>query len=133
MIKDIPFNKVEDIAVAVAPSTEGDNAEWVVYLVNMKDRPIDSVLINSKGYGTVEGKEVKTSSLRQFFDKIEGRDFVQIEILPEQLIGLSNQFWVSFWQDGILYDKQYIFVTESLVKDNLINIPVLNRRGVMIK
>ena len=133
MIKDIQFNKVEDIAVAVAPQTEEGSDTWVVHLVNMKDRPIDGVLINSKGYGVVEGKEVKTSSLRQFFDKIEGRNFVQIEILPEQLIGLSNQFCVSFWQDGILYDKQYIFVTESLVKDNLIDIPVLNRRGVMIK
>jgi hypothetical protein len=132
MIKDIQFNKVEDVAVAVAPPSEGSE-EWVVYLVNMKDRAIDGVLINSKGYGVVDGKEVKTSSLRQFFDKIEGRDFVQIEILPEQLIGLSNQFWVSFWQDGVLYDKQYIFVTESIVKDNLINIPVLNKRGVMIK
>lgn len=133
MIKDIQFNKVEDIAVAVAPRTEGSTEEWVVYLVNMKDRAIDGVLINSEGYGTLNGKEVKTSSLRQFFDKIEGRDFVQIEILPEQLIGLSNQFWVSFWQDGILYDKQYVFVTESIVSDNLIDIPVLNRKGVMIK
>lgn len=132
MIKDIQFNKVEDIAVAVAPPTEGSE-EWVVYLVNMKDRAIDGVLVNSKGYGVVDGKEVKTSSLRQFFDKIEGKDFVQLEILPEQLIGLSNQFWVSFWQDGVLYDKQYIFVTESIVKDNLINIPVLNKKGVMIK
>lgn len=133
MIKDIPFNKVEDIAVAVAPSAEGGSNDWIVYLVNMKDHPIDGVLINSKGYGTLDGKEVKTSSLRQFFDKIEGRDYVQIEILPEQLIGLSNQFWVSFWQDGILYDKQYVFVTESIVQGNLIDIPVLNRKGVMIK
>src|SRR5688500_15048965 len=128
MIIDIQLKKVEDIAMAVAPREEDSNEVWVVYLVNMKDRPIDGVLINSKGYGVLDGKEVKTSSLRQFFDKIEGRDFVQIEILPEQLIGLSNQFWVSFWQDGVLYDKQYIFVTESIVKDNLIDIPVLNKK-----
>ncbi len=133
MIKDIQFNKVEDIAVAVAPRVENSSEVWVVYLVNMKDRPINGVLVNSKGYGVVDGKEVKTSSLRQFFEKIEGRDFVQVEILPEQLIGLSNQFWVSFWQDGVLYDKQYVFVTESIVKDNLIDIPVLNKKGVMIK
>lgn len=133
MIKDIQFKKVEDIAVAVSPQKDDGGEVWVVYLVNMKDRAIDGVLVNSKGYGTLDGKEVKTSSLRQFFDKIEGKDFVQVEILPEQLIGLSNQFWVSFWQDGVLYDKRYEFVTESIIKDNLVDIPVLNRRGVMIK
>ncbi len=133
MIKDIQFKKVEDIAVAVAPRADESGEVWVVYLVNMKDNAISGVLVNSKGYGTHEGKQVKTSSLRQFFDKIEGRDFVQLEILPEQLIGLSNQFWVSFWQDGILYDKQYVFVTESIVKGNLVDIPVLNKRGVMIR
>jgi hypothetical protein len=133
MIKDIPFKKVQDIAVAVSPRADEEGEVWVVYLVNMKDRAISGVLVNSKGYGTVDGKQVKTSSLRQFFDKIEGKDFVTLEILPEKLIGIANQFWVSFWLDGFLYDKQFVFVSESIVKDNLTNIPVLNKKGVMIR
>jgi len=133
MIKDIPFKKVQDIAVAVAPHTDEEGQVWVVYLVNMKDKAISGVLVNSKGYGTVDGKQVKTSSLRHFFEKIEGRDFVTLEILPEKLTGIANQFWVSFWLDGFLYDKQFVFVSESTVRDNLTNIPVLNKKGVMIK
>ena len=133
MIKDIPFKKVEDVAVAVAPRMDEKGEAWVVYLVNMKNRAINGVLVNSKGYGMLDGKQVKTSSLRQFFDKIDGRDYVTIEILPEQLTGIANQFWVSFWLDGFLYDKQFVFVTESIIKDNLTDIPVLNKKGVMIK
>ncbi len=133
MIKDIPFKKVKDIAVAVAPRADEEGEVWVVYLVNMKDKAISGVLVNSKGYGTVDGKQVKTSSLRHFFEKIEGRDFVTLEILPEKLTGIANQFWVSFWLDGFLYDKQFVFVSESIVRDNLTNIPVLNKKGVMIK
>jgi len=133
MIKDIPFKKVEDIAVAVAPRADEQGEVWVVYLVNMKDRAINGVLVNSKGYGTLDGRQVKTSSLRQFFEKIEGHAYVTLEILPEQLIGIANQFWVSFWLDGFLYDKQFVFVTESIIKDNLTDIPVLNKKGVMIR
>ena len=133
MIKDIPFRKVQDVAVAVAPRIDEIGEVWVVYLVNMKDRAISGVLVNSKGYGTLDGKQVKTSSLRHFFEKIDGHDYVTIEILPENLTGLANQFWVSFWLDGFLYDKQFVFVTESIIKDNLTDIPVLNKKGVMIK
>lgn len=133
MIKDIPFKKMEDIAVAVAPREDEDGEVWVVYLVNMKDCAITGVLVNSKGYGTLDGRKVKTSSLRHFFEKIDGRDYVTIEILPERLTGIANQFWVSFWQDGFLYDKQFVFVTESIIKDNLTDIPVLNKKGVMIR
>src|ERR1051325_6692395 len=123
MIKDIPFKKVEDIAVAVAPRADEGGEVWVVYLVNMKDRAITGGLVNSKGYGTLDGKQVKTSSLRQFFEKIDGRDYVTLEILPEKLTSIANQFWVSFWLDGFLYDKQFVFVTESIIKDNLTDIP----------
>jgi len=133
MIKDIPFKKVKDVAVAVAPRADEKGEVWVVYLVNMKDHAISGVLVNSKGYGTLDGKQVTTSSLRQFFERINGRDFVTLEILPEQLTAIANQFWVSFWLDGFLYDKQFVFVTESIIKDNLTDIPVLNKKGVMIR
>ncbi|GIV35114.1 MAG: hypothetical protein KatS3mg031_2649 [Chitinophagales bacterium] len=133
MIKDIEFKKVEGIAVAVAKGSGEQANSWFVYLINMKDKAIQGVLVSSKGYGVHQGKRVETSSLRQFFDRIEGRDFVKLELLPENLTGLSNQFWVSFWQDGFLYDKKYVFVPESIVENNCVNIPILNKRGVMIK
>ncbi len=134
MIKDIPFEKVEDIALAVVPTPDGTGEEeWRVYLVNMKPDAIDGVLISSKGYGSIEGKNVKTSTLRQFFERIQGNDYVQVEYIDKKLFGINNEFWVSFWHHGTMFDKRYVFVTESIIKDNFTEVPLLGKRGVMIK
>jgi hypothetical protein len=134
MIKDIKFERVEDIALAIIPLHENSGEEeWHVYLVNMKPDAIEGVLISSKGYGSLEGKEVKTSTLRQFFEKVHGQDYVQVEYIDQKLFGINNEFWVSFWHHGTLFDKRYVFVTESISRDNFTAIPLVGRRGVMIR
>jgi hypothetical protein len=68
MIKDLPSNVVKDIAVAVA--LEGESVEskvWYVYLINLKNIPLENVLVTSKGYGEKDGEQVKTSTLRHSF------------------------------------------------------------------
>ena len=133
MIKDIDFRKVTDLAMAVAPIEDEAGSVWKVYLINLKDRPISNVMVSSNGYGTIDGKEVKTSSLRQFIEKLDSEEYIVLEILPKELTNLNNQFWVSFWVDGVLYDKKYVFVTESINESFFTHIPVLDKRGVMIK
>ena len=51
----------------------------------------------------------------------------------ENLLGLSNEYWVSFYKEKDMYDKKFIFLPESVREDNLTMIPVLNKRGVMIR
>ena len=134
MIKDIILEKVTDVAVAVVPeSNELGEPDWSVYLVNLKADAIDGVLISSKGYGTIDGKDVKTSTLRQFWEKVSGKDFVKVELIEKKLFSITNEFWVSFWHHGILYDKRYVFVTESIVENNFTQVPLVGKRGVMIK
>jgi len=130
MKKDIPVPKVKDVGIAIIP--EEDNS-WYVYLINLKDTALDTVLVVSKGYGKVDDKEVKTSILRHLFEKVGSREFVKIELLEKQLHVLSNEFWVSFWHKGTMYDKKYVFVTDSLSKEHFTNIPLLNKMGVLIK
>ena len=80
MIKDIPENIVKDIAIAVA--LEGESVEsktWYVYLINMKNEPIENVLITSKGYGEKDGEPIKTSTLRHMFPLVENSAFALIE------------------------------------------------------
>ena len=132
MIKDIDFKKVTDLAMAVLPDDEGDDM-WKVYLINLKDQPITNVMVTSLGYGTIEGKDVKTSSIRQFIEVLDAEAFIVLEILPKELTNLNNQFWVSFYMDDVLYDKKYVFVTESINENYFTTIPVLEKRGVMIK
>jgi hypothetical protein len=136
MKKDIPFEKVKDVAVAIVRESNENtaDAEWSVYLLNLKDVPLEGVIVASKGYGELEdGEKVKTSQLRQLFDKVEKNNYVKIEPIDSTLFKLNNEFWVSFWIGKEIYDKKYVFVTESIVENNFIDIPIINKRGVMIK
>lgn len=135
MKKDIPINKVEDLAVAVAPRETGAENEdlWDVYLINLKDEKITDVLVNSRGYGELEGNEVKTSQFRYFFEEIEPLSIVQIEPIQPQLFELTNEYWISFMFGEYMYDKKYVFVRGSIAAYNFTQIPFLGRRGVMIR
>lgn len=134
MIKDIVMERVEDVAVAVVPELDDTGMEeWNVYLLNMKENQLEGVLISSQGYGHLEGRDIRTSTLRQFFESISAHKFVKVEWIDKRLFGITNEFWVSFWFEGTLFDKRYVFVTESIVEDNFTEIPMMGKRGVMIR
>jgi hypothetical protein len=134
MLKDIPKLVVENIIVAIVPE-ENELAEriWNVYLINLYDRKIEGVLVSSKGYGNKNGEDVKTSTLRHFIGNVEPNDYAKIELIIEDVFGLSNEYWISFYLGKDMYDKKYVFLPESITEENLTMIPVLNKRGVMIR
>jgi len=138
MLKDIPELKVEDIALAIVPDVPvGEMPDeftvWDVFLINLKKQKIHSVLVSSKGYGSVEGKEVKTSELRHFIDELDPMSAAIVEPIDREVFGLNNEYWVSFYVDKVIYDKKYLFLPESILVDNFSTIPVINKAGVMIK
>jgi hypothetical protein len=134
MKKDIQFPAVEDIAIAVVKEeNELAQVEWNVYMLNLKNRPIEGVLVTSKGYGEVNGEKILTSTLRHFLDSMEPRSFSKIEPIIEDVFGLNNEYWISFYENRVIHDKKYIFLPESITAENLITIPLLNKPGVMIK
>ena len=134
MLKDIPNLVVENIVVAVVkePNVEGEMV-WNVYIVNLYNEKIEGVLVSSKGYGSYEGRDVKTTVLRHMIGEIDPRDYAKIEPIMTNVFGLSNEYWVSFYFEKKMYDKKYIFLPESIKEENFTTIPVLNKRGVMIR
>lgn len=133
MKKDLPKNIVENVSIAVVlESATPETKNWNVYLINMKDEPLETVLVSSKGYGEKDGETVKTSILRHSIGDIKARDYAVIEMIDEQVFGLTNEYWLSYYINGEIFDKKFIFVPESIVESNLIRIPVLNKPGVMI-
>src|SRR5690606_2072734 len=133
MKKDLPENVVSDISIAVVLERESPEAKvWNVYLINEKEVTIKNVMVSSKGYGVKDEKEVKTSILRHFIGDIDPQDYAKIEAIDEQVFGLTNEYWLSYYIDGTIYDKKYIFWPESIIDDNVIKIPVLNKPGVLI-
>ena len=135
MKKDIIPPKVENIIVAVVKEkNELDQFVWNVYLINKQNRVIENVLVSSKGYFTDEkGNKTETSMLRHSLGNIDSNHSSLIEPIMENVFALHNEYWVSFFVDNIMYDKKYIFLAETIKDEYLINIPVLNKQGIMIK
>lgn len=134
MLKDIPTLIVENIIIAVVPETNAfDEPQWNVYVINLYDQKIEGVLVSSQGYGTYQGRDVKTTVLRHLIGEMEPSSAARIEPILSDLFAISNEYWISFFLDNQMYDKKYVFLPESIQEENFTLIPVLNKRGVMIR
>jgi len=136
MRKDIPIQKVEDLAIAIVPREDPvpDEEElWDCYLINLRDEPIQNVLVSSRGYGEINGESRQTTLLRHFFEEIGALQMVQIEPIQVKLFQITNEYWVSFSYQDYMYDKKYVFVKGSIHEDHFTRIPFLDRKGVMIR
>ncbi|ALL06550.1 hypothetical protein AQ505_14210 [Pedobacter sp. PACM 27299] len=134
MKKDLPENIVEDIAVAVVLTSESPEFKnWTVYLINLKNEVLENVMISSKGYGEKDGRKVQTSVLRHSLGNVMPQSFAGVEAIAPEVLGLTNEYWLSYYINNVIYDKKFIFLPESIVDENLIRIPLVNKPGVMIK
>jgi len=133
MIKDIPQYTVEGVSVAVIKelNKQGEQ-EWNVYLVNLKEDKIEGVLVTSTGYGQLEGETRKTTTLRHFLDEVKPKSFAKIEPIVEDVFGMNNEYWVSFYLNKVMYDKRYIFLPETIREENFTLVPVINKKGILI-
>jgi hypothetical protein len=137
MLKDIPQLKVNDVALAVVPSQEyasitDAETSWKVFIINLKQELLTGVLVSSKGYGMVEGEQVKTSVLRHFYEEIPPQSYALIEPIDQSVFKLHNEYWVSFYINKTIYDKKFLFVPGSIAKQNYSKIPIINKSGIMI-
>ena len=136
MKENIPQLRVEDIAIAIVPRIENgieDKELWDCFIINEKDKPIRNVIISTQGYGEIDNEKKRTTVLRHYFEEIDANQVHQIEPIQTKLFNLANEFWVSFQADNYMYDKQYVFVKGSINKDNFTTIPLLEKKGVMIR
>ena len=138
MKKDIPVNKVEDLAIAIVPPTDGSLADpnelWEVYIINLHEEKLRSVIVASRGYGELDGVQRETSTLRFFWEEIDPLEVKLIEPIQASLFQLANEYWVSFSLNDYLFDKKYVFVQGAVDEMNFTEIPFLDgRKGVMIR
>ena len=135
MKKDIIFHPVQGIQVAIERSINELGAEeWNVIVINRNQVPITSVFVTSKGYGSGESgvnPEQRTSTLRHFFPEIKAGEHVIVEPIMPDVFHLNNEFWVSYFIGNQIYDKKFIFVPDSIIEDNLIQISPLGLEGVV--
>lgn len=135
MKEELKSPEVKNVSVAVAFEQAEGAVIYNVYLINQRTEMLENVLVSSMGYGLNinTNQKVKTSTLRHSMGNIEPRSTRIIEPIMDNVFGLTNEFWVSFWLGNKMYDKKYIFLAESIKKENLVDLPLLNLKGVIIK
>lgn len=119
--------------MAVVPEGTPGDEEWFVYFINLKDEPVEGVLIRSRGYGNIKEQKRETSTLRHLLGTVDAKSYARVELIKEDVFGFTNEFWVSFWYQGYLYDKKYIFVPDSISPQLFTEVPLVGKRGVMIR
>ncbi len=131
MKKDIQIPEVKKVYIAVVQeyNAEFEWNDWNAYIINDRDDAIESALIVSKGYDD----ERQTSKMRHSIPKIEGKSFAKIELIQEELLALNNEFRVTFFADGMLYDKKFLFRKNTINVRALQNIPNMKLRGVLVQ
>ena len=127
MRKDIDFSPVKDVTVTIVKEDDG----WKVYLLNRSENKLDTVMVTSRGYGKKDGNEQKTSLLRHAIPYLDPGMYALIEPIDQSVFHLNNEYWVSYFMDGQVYDKKFIFVPETIKEENLTDIPELNAQGVL--
>ena len=130
MKKDIPIIQVSQVGIAIIPET--DSELWEVYLINLKDRMLRDIIVNSRGYGEVDGKKIETPTMRYYFEYLGKENAMKIELIQDDLLKVANEYWISFKIDDYLYDKKLVFVQGSISTDYFSNIPIVEKRGVII-
>ena len=133
MKKDIEIPVVVDVVMAIVKefNSEFQCDDWNAYIINNKDIDLDTVLIMSKGID--EKKGLETSQMRHKIEKLPSKSYAKVELLQGDVLNLTNFFNVSFFEGTQLFDKKYLF-RKGIIKDgNLRMIPMINKRGILIK
>lgn len=128
--------KVENVAIAIVEEiSEFDEKVFYAYLLNLRDDIMEGIIITSTGYGenATTGEKIRTSTLRHSLEVLLPNEAAKIEPIMEEVFGLANEFWVSFWVNEVMYDKKFVFLPETISKDKMKVIPILGQKGVMIR
>lgn len=135
MKSDINIPIVENVFLAAVQEWSDDFMDkvWYAYLVNDSDFQIDSVMVVSKAFGTIDGEMKKTSLLRHAFLEVPAVSVVKIEMLENSVLQLNNEFMVTYFLEGKLYDKKFIFKANSINDKNLEEVPILFVDGVIVR
>jgi hypothetical protein len=134
MRKDIEIDEVKDVAIVIVPELNAHNEhEWTVCILNYKSSSLTSVLINAEARGIIDGEERHTAVMRFYIEELGPGAYKKFEMLMPETFGLTNQYWVSFYEGGKIYDKKFVFAANTISIDRLVMIPVLGRSGVMMK
>ena len=131
MKEDIEIPKVEGVYVAAVreKNEEFQSTDWNAYVINDRKEAIDTVLVVTKGY---DGKDV-TSTMRHTIKELPPKSFAKVEYLQDEVLKLNNEFSVSYFSEGKMFHKKFVFRKNSINEKALQELPVIPKKGVLLK
>ena len=131
MKKDIQIPVVKDVYVAVVNefNKEHRTFNWNAYIINNTDEVLETVLIVSSGYN----QNKQTPVMRHRLEFLPARSFAKIEYMQEAVLDLNNEFKVTFFKAGQMFDKSYVFRKNSINERAFQQVPLMHTKGVLAK
>lgn len=135
MKKDIEIPIVENIEIVVLKEFNEDYLQdsWYAYLFNNSTSPIEAVMIVSKAEGTIDGEQRNSSLFRHAFKSLAPNESQKVELLEESIFQLDNTFMLTFFQEGKLFDKNYVFPANTIKEENATDLPFSTKKGILSK
>lgn len=131
MRKDIEIPEVKDVYVAAVLDFNEDynTNDWDAYIINDGTEAIETVLIITQGY---DAKDM-TAPLRHSIKIVPAKGYARIEFLDPSVLRLDNFFTITYFQGSKMYDKRFELPANSVLKDNMVVLPVLDKKGVLAR
>ena len=131
MKKDIKIPKVENIQVVATKEWDKDflAKTWNVYLINNREDIIESVLVLSRG----KSKDKKTSTLRHGLGDLLPHTGAKVEFIAEKVFSFTNEYIVTFFAEGKLFDRTFIFEPHCIFEENGEFIDLMGQDCVLAK
>ncbi len=129
MKKDIEIPKVTDVFVVAVREKNEDfqSMDWNAYLINNRNKPLEMVLIVSKGYSDAR----LTSTMRHSIKVLPAKSFAKIEFLQEDVLKVNNEFYLSFFADNKMYEKKFLFKKNAIRVNKLSEVPLMKQKGIL--
>lgn len=136
MREELKGPKVENVAIALVEiPLENNEKEYMIYLLNLREDIMEGIIVASTGYGEDPntGEVIKTSTLRKGIEVLLPNEAARIEPIMPELFDITNEYWVSFWVDEIMYDKRFVFIPGSINPKEFKVIPQLGYKGMLLE
>lgn len=129
MRKDIEIPQVKDIYIAAVKEWDEAflNQSWNIYLINNSNLKTEVTIVVSRGFS----KEQKTATLRHGLGILEPKTHRKVEFITEEVLPFKNEFLLSFFANGKLYDRSFVFEPNTIKEENVKVIPLMENKGVL--
>lgn len=129
MKNDIEIPEVKNVFLAAVLQENEDfkTREWNVFLINNGKEPLETILSVSRG----NNEENASSIMRNNLKLLPASSFAKIEFLQEEVLKLNNEFSVTWFSEGKMFHKNFIFRKNSINEKDLDEIPLMFEKGIM--